>query len=317
MKPEDLKQIAVLESLTPDALTRLAAALEEKSYPEGVLIFAEGDAPDAMYFIQEGCIRVQKRTQAEGSAQKTLAVLETGDYFGEMALFEQKPRSASTVAVGQVKVLRLSKVAFDNLHKNTAQGLDVLAAMIRTSSERLRRMSTEVIVYDEIGKAIGESPDLRSLSEVILQQLVPAAQGDWGLLLICSEFCDRFELCASVNLSLTSAQREAISGGAGFPGLIRKNPTDLLVDDFNTEDSFKSCTRIGFETPAMLVAAITVARRFLGLILIGGHERGQFHPNQLNLARGIARQAAQAILNARHREEENARSRHARQFVRF
>ena len=51
--------------------------------------------------------------------------------------------------------------------------------------------------------------------------------------------------------------------------------------------------------------------------MLGGKERGQFELNALNLARGIARQAAQAILKARHREEEQARARHSRQFVRF
>ena len=54
-----------------------------------------------------------------------------------------------------------------------------------------------------------------------------------------------------------------------------------------------------------------------GLIMLGGNEREQLDVNALHLARGVARQAGQAILNARHREEEQARSRHSRQFVRF
>jgi GAF domain-containing protein len=51
--------------------------------------------------------------------------------------------------------------------------------------------------------------------------------------------------------------------------------------------------------------------------VLGGKERGQLDLNALHLAQGVARQAAQAILNARHREEEQARSRHSKQFVRF
>jgi len=51
--------------------------------------------------------------------------------------------------------------------------------------------------------------------------------------------------------------------------------------------------------------------------MLGGHEPAQFDLNALNLVRGVARQASQAILNARHREEQQARSRHSRQFVRF
>lgn len=54
-----------------------------------------------------------------------------------------------------------------------------------------------------------------------------------------------------------------------------------------------------------------------GVIVLGGRQPGQFDLNDLNLACGVARQTAQAILNARHREEEHARARHGRQFVRF
>ena len=84
-----------------------------------------------------------------------------------------------------------------------------------------------------------------------------------------------------------------------------------------TQEPFKSCARLGFETASLLLSPITVEGQFLGLIVLGGNERDQFDLNALNLARGVARQAAQAILNARHREEEQARSRHSRQFVRF
>jgi CRP/FNR family cyclic AMP-dependent transcriptional regulator len=316
MNPEDLKHIAVLQSIESDALARLAAALEKKEYSEGQPVFSEGDPADAMYFIQKGCIRIEKR--ASGSVQKTLAVLEAGDYFGEMALFEQKPRSASAVAAGPATIVCLSKPAFDELHKkSSAAGFNVLFAMIRTSSDRIRRLSTEVVVYDEIGKAIGESQDLQALCDVILQQLTTATLADWGLLVICSQFCDRLEIRAQVNLNLSAEQREAISNANGFLALVRQKPGDMLIDNFDDEESFKSRARLGFETASLLLAIITVGGQFLGAIALGGQERGQFGPNSLNLARGVARQAGQAILNARHREEEQARSRHSRQFVRF
>jgi GAF domain-containing protein len=75
--------------------------------------------------------------------------------------------------------------------------------------------------------------------------------------------------------------------------------------------------RLGFETPSLLWVPVSVEGGMLGLIVLGGRTSGQFDLNALNLVKGVARQAAQAILNARHREEDLARSRHARQFVRF
>lgn len=318
MNPEELKQIAVLQAMDGDALASLAAVLEQKDYAEGETVFAEGDPGDSMYFIVRGRIRIEKRAQATGGVHKTLAVLEAGDYFGEMALLDQKPRSAAAVAAGAATVLRLSKAAFDQMQgESSVAGTSVLFAMIRTSSERIRRLSAQVVVYDEVGKAIGESRDLQALLDVVLQQLSSATRADWGLVLLRSQFSDRLELRGQSNLTLTSAQREAVTNGQGFLGPVSRNPANQLVASFEDEEPFKSCPRLGFETSSLLVCPITVEGQLLGLIVLGGNERNQFDLNALNLARGVARQAAQAILNARHREEEQARSRHSRQFVRF
>jgi len=318
MNPEELKGIAVLESMDDDALKRLAPALEEKIYTDGQAIFAEGDPGDSMYFIVNGCVRIEKRAQASSAPPKTLAVLEAGDYLGEMALLDQKPRSASAVAAGDAKILRLSKVSFDQIQRDSsAAGMKVLFAMIRTSGERIRRLSTHVVVYDEVGRAIGEALDLQALLDVILQQLSAATYADWGILVLRSQFSDRLELRSLVHLSPTAAQREAINNAQGFLAPILQDARDQLVACFNEQEPFKSSVRFGFETPSLLVSPIALEGQLLGLILLGGREREQFDLNALNLARGVARQAAQAILNARHREEQEARSRHSRQFVRF
>jgi GAF domain-containing protein len=118
-------------------------------------------------------------------------------------------------------------------------------------------------------------------------------------------------------LSLTSEQRDRITNGEGFLAITWQDPQDRLVNDFEEYAPFKSCARLGFEIPSVLVSPITLEGQVLGLIVLGGREREQFDPNNLNLVRGVARQAAQAILNARHREEQQAKSRHSRQFVRF
>jgi len=318
MNPEELKRIAVLREMDSDALARFAAALEEREYADGQTVFSEGDAGDSMYFIVEGCIRIEKRAQAVGATNKTLAVLEAGDYFGEMALLDQKPRSASAVAAGAARILRLSKDAFDHVRrKSSLAGMSVLFAMIRTSGERIRRLSAQVVVYDEVGKAIGEARDLQALLDVILQQLSSATSADWGLLVLRSQFSDSLDLRGQVNLTLTPTQREAVISGQGFLGPVSKDPKDQLVASIDEQEPFKSCLRLGFETTSLLLSPITLEGQFLGLIVLGGQEREHFDLNALNLVRGVARQAAQAILNARHREEQQARSRHSRQFVRF
>jgi CRP/FNR family transcriptional regulator, cyclic AMP receptor protein len=318
MNPEELKSVAVLQAMDVDALARLAAALEETTYEDGQTVFAEGDPGDSMYFILKGHIRIEKRAAATGSAHKILTVLEDGDYFGEMALMDQKPRSASAVTAGNARILRLSKAAFDALQQSgRVAAISILFGMIRTSSDRIRRLSSQLVVYDEVGKAIGEAGSLQALLEVILRQLSTATSADWGLLLLRSQFSEQFELRCHTNVALTPAQSAALCKGEGFLGPILQKPQDWLVVDFENQEPFRACTRLGFESTSLLVSPIGLEGQLLGLIVLGGLARQQFDLNALNLVRGIARQTAQAILNARHREEEQARSRHSRQFVRF
>jgi CRP/FNR family cyclic AMP-dependent transcriptional regulator len=318
MNPQDLKKIAVLKAVSDEALERLATVLEERRFGTGQVICAEGDPGDSMFFILEGWVSVEKKTSATGTSAKTLAVITAGDYFGEMSLFDQQPRSATTVAGGETRLALLPKAAFDELlERSNAAGLSVLFAMIRTSNDRIRRLSSQLIVYDEIGKAIGESRKLQELLDVVLNQLCQATFADWGLLLLRSQFSNELELRSVNGLELSAQQKELITTGKGFLEPMLKDPRDLVAKTFNEEEPFKSCSRFGFELPALLLSPILVENRLLGIIALGDHESGQFDLNDVHLVRGVARQAGQAILNAIHREEESARSRHSRQFVRF
>ena len=118
-------------------------------------------------------------------------------------------------------------------------------------------------------------------------------------------------------LTLTPQQSEALSRGKGFLAPVLESQRDLVVASFENEEAFASSERLGFETTSLLCSRIRLEGQLLGLIVLGDHERGHFDLNALNLVQGIARQAAQAIVNARHRDEQQARSRHSRQFVRF
>src|SRR5262249_51369354 len=157
-----------------------------------------------------------------------------------------------------------------------------------TASERIRWLSTQLIAYDEIGKAIGEGGDLQSMLALILEQLSIASGADWGFLVLRSEFTGRLDLRAQTNLTLTESQREAISNGEGFLGPFLRNPQDLLASDLGEHEMFKSCPRLGFETASLLLTPILLSEQILGLIALGGKEKNQFGLNTLNLTRGIA-----------------------------
>ncbi len=80
------------------------------SYPKGGMIFCESEHGDTFYLIQHGRVQI---TKIIGAIEKTLDVLNPGELFGEMAILENAPRSASAIALDAVTLLEFTKQNFE------------------------------------------------------------------------------------------------------------------------------------------------------------------------------------------------------------
>lgn len=106
------------------------------SYSAGEAIFHQGDLGTEMFIIQEGEVQIIKTL---GGAQHILSRLEKGDFFGEMAVLENMPRTADAVAVTDVKVVIINGARFDEmLRKNP----EIAVRIIRKYSKRLREANS-------------------------------------------------------------------------------------------------------------------------------------------------------------------------------
>lgn len=105
-----LKQVPILESLTEMELMTMADSMAEEKYNAGDVICTQGDAGNYFYIVHEGKATC-KQKDGEGE-EKTVAELSSGNYFGEIALLTEKPRQATVVADGALKVLALDKATF-------------------------------------------------------------------------------------------------------------------------------------------------------------------------------------------------------------
>lgn len=112
MYEELLEHVTILKSLEPYERMNLADALVTKSYNEE-LIITQGNEADGMYFIESGMIRVT--IQKPDGEEEEVGRHSTGKYFGELALIENKPRSANVHAIGKVKVAFLERGSFERL----------------------------------------------------------------------------------------------------------------------------------------------------------------------------------------------------------
>lgn len=83
-----------------------------KTFQTGDLIFCEFEPGNDFYFIKSGKVKISKIVK---DVEKTMDVLEAGDIFGEMAILEQQPRSASAIAITQVNVLHFNRENFVTL----------------------------------------------------------------------------------------------------------------------------------------------------------------------------------------------------------
>ncbi|MBZ5587780.1 MAG: cyclic nucleotide-binding domain-containing protein [Acidobacteriia bacterium] len=112
-------------------------------FPAGSVIFREGDLGSEMYIIQNGHVRISLHV---GGKERELAVLEKGDFFGEIALLDQSPeRSATASAVDDVEVLKLRTTDLDQLLRRKP---DIAIRMMMKLSERLRETNRR---FEELG----------------------------------------------------------------------------------------------------------------------------------------------------------------------
>ncbi len=103
-------------------------------FNQGAVIFKENDEGNEMFIIIQGIVEIRKSTGA--SSSKVLSTLQKGDMFGEMAIIEKQPRSASAVAVQPTRVLVLNEKLYDSM---IGTNPDFARKMNRVLSERIRR----------------------------------------------------------------------------------------------------------------------------------------------------------------------------------
>ncbi len=104
---EAFKAIPLFAGLDDRELEAIATAARTRTYPKGRVLFWEGDPGEAFYLLMAGEVKVF-RLGADGR-ELILAWLQPGDFFGEMALFDGRPRSASVMTTEASTVLILHK----------------------------------------------------------------------------------------------------------------------------------------------------------------------------------------------------------------
>jgi CRP-like cAMP-binding protein len=107
-------------------------------FDNGQVLFHEGDDGDDMYIIQSGRVAIKKKVK---DSDTTLAVLEKGDFFGEMAILERLPRSATAEVVEEGDLIVISGEMFGDMIKANPE---IAVRMLRKQSIRLRETNRQL-----------------------------------------------------------------------------------------------------------------------------------------------------------------------------
>jgi PPM family protein phosphatase len=133
-----LKSVPLFKFLSFDELLRIISLIEESNYSEGDIIFNENDQGDALFILLTGEVEVSK-------GDVTIAKLESGDHFGELALIDRFPRSATVKATQDSLCLVMSRQRFyDIIREYSALSVKLLWCLARVCSVRLRETTDEL-----------------------------------------------------------------------------------------------------------------------------------------------------------------------------
>jgi CRP/FNR family cyclic AMP-dependent transcriptional regulator len=128
-----LKAVPLFASFPEDQLRMLTAVITRRSLPRSTTVMASGDPTDSLYIVLSGRLKVMM-SDAEGK-EVILSILGPGEFFGEMGLIDDAPRSASVVSIEPCEVLSIAKRDFK---KCLAENFEMAQAVMRGLVRRLR-----------------------------------------------------------------------------------------------------------------------------------------------------------------------------------
>jgi CRP/FNR family transcriptional regulator, cyclic AMP receptor protein len=174
---ELLAQIPLFDTLAPEDLEALGKRMSERKFATGEAVFHQGDQGSSMYVVLSGAVQIF----LPGKGDEPRVVLKdarTGEYFGELSLFDDKPRSASVEAVVETTLLELTREDFgDHLSKSKNAAMAILAEM----AERLRE--TNALLSQRAARDVVKEIEENLTWGQRLADKVAELNGSWAFIL--------------------------------------------------------------------------------------------------------------------------------------
>jgi CRP/FNR family cyclic AMP-dependent transcriptional regulator len=152
---ELLRSVPIFSELTDADFSSLAKVANRRRYPKDSVVFFENEQGDFFFMILEGRIKVT--ILGDDGREVILSLLGSGDFFGEMALLDNEPRSATAIAVEDSELLSLHRNDFQSV---LSDNRSITTGLIKVLTARLRRANHQIStlalldVYGRVARVI-------------------------------------------------------------------------------------------------------------------------------------------------------------------
>jgi CRP-like cAMP-binding protein len=109
-----------------------------KKIPPGTVLFQEGDRGEEMFVLQSGKVKISRQIRG---VEKTIATVAKGDFFGEMAILNDKPRSATAETIVESEMLVIDRKTFDAFLRSN---VEIAIRFIKRLADRLRETTDQL-----------------------------------------------------------------------------------------------------------------------------------------------------------------------------
>lgn len=256
-------------------------------YHDGEAIFKEGEKGEVMYVIQAGKVRIIRDSP---SGELTLGILESGEIFGEMAIFDRLPRSATVVASGDARILTVDrKKLFPTISKDPT----LLFKILETMSQRIRRLDDEIAKLKKyIADLTPVSANIRETCSTLLEEARSVISADSGSVMLFDE--EEQFLSVTAAFGPESDMKIRLKVGEGIAGDVLKTGRAALINNVSMDSRFlPGPTKI----TSMLCVPIRCEGSNFGVINMSTTSEKLFTPHELKLLRTLAIYASIAIQN--------------------
>jgi len=259
-------------------------------YSDGEIIFKEGDVGDALYMIQSGKITITKKA---ASGELVIATLQSGEIFGEMALFDRLPRSATARASGNARILKMEKKRFFS-----AIGRDptLVFKLLESMSQRTRKLDEELMRLKKSNVDISHFfVDVDETCALILERARDIVSADSGSIMLFDEEAKSLAIRAAFGTEWDPKMR--FGAGEGIAGDVLNTGRAELINNVSTDSRFKSGTA---SIKSILCVPLVGKSNNLGVINMSKSSENLFTLDDLDSLRSVAIYASVAIENAKN-----------------